>query len=160
MKEILEYTGSIQKLRHWSQELLGYEFAIIHRASSMIKDVDDLSRHIDVLIHRYLSQARGIHLVDIVKRPFAYSFNSFFSCSNPRRVTTSDSNITTEASSTISPLSTIHHYPLHFTSSSILQSFYVPKSIAHTFHHIVPPENIIWLSFDSIITSFGSLLSL
>ena len=74
----MEYTGSIQKLRHWSQELLGYEFAIIHRASSMIKDVDDLSRHIDVLVHRYLTQARCMHLVDIAKRPFAYSFNSFF----------------------------------------------------------------------------------
>ena len=67
MKEILEYTGSIHQLRRWSQELLGYEFAIIHRAASMMKDVDGLSRHIDVLIHRYLIQVRGMRLVDISK---------------------------------------------------------------------------------------------
>ena len=64
VKEILEYTGSIHQLRRWSQELLGYEFAIIHRAASMMKDVDGLCRHIDVLIHRYLIQARCIHLAD------------------------------------------------------------------------------------------------
>ena len=160
MKEILEYTGSIHQLHRWSQELLGYEFAIIHRAASMMKDIDSLSHYIDVFIHRCLTQVRGICLVDIAKRPFAYSFDSIIACSNPRRVTTSDSTITTEASSTLSPLSTIHHSPLYFTSPSILQSYSVPKPIAHTFHHIVPPEDIIWLSFDSITTSFGLLLSL
>ena len=99
-------------------------------------------------------------LVDIAKRPFAYSFDSFISCSNPRRVTASDITIANEASSILSPLSTIHHYPLHFTSPSIHQSYSVLKSTAHTFHHIVPPEDIIWISFDSITTSFGSLLFL
>ena len=160
MKEILDYTGSIHQLRRWLQELLGYEFAIIYRAASMMKDVDVLSRHIDVLIYRYLTQARGMRLVDIAKRPFAYSFDSFISCSNLRRVTTSDSIITTEASSILSLLSTTHHSPFHFTSPSILQSYSVPKPIAYTLHHIVPPENIIWLSFESITTSFGSRLSL
>ena len=160
VKEISEYTGSIHQLRRWSQELLRYEFVIIHCAASMIKDVDGLSRHIDVLIHRYLIQTRGMRLVDIAKRPFSYSFDSFVSCSNARRVTVSGSTITTEASSTLSPLLTIHHSPLHFTSPSILQSYSVSKTIAHTFHHIVPPEDIIFFSFDSITTSFGSLLSL
>ena len=126
----------------------------------MMKDVDGLSRHIDVLIHRYLAQACSMRLVEIAKRPFAYSFDSFISCSNPRRVTISDSTITTEASSTLSPLLTIHHSPLYFTSPSIILSYSVPKPTAHTFHHIVLPKAIIWLSFDSVTTSFGSLLSL
>ena len=124
-----------------------------------MKDVDGLSRHIDVLIHRYLLQAHDMQLVDIAKRLYAYSFDSFISCSNPRHVTVSDSTITTEATSTLSPLSTIHHSPIHFTSSSILQSYSVLNTITSTFHPIVPPEDIIWLSFDSITTSFGSLLS-
>ena len=123
MKEILEYTGSIHQLCRWSQELMGYEFAIIHHAARMMKDVDDLSRHIDVIIHRYLIQAHDIHLVDISKQPYAYSFDSFISCSNPRRVTVSDSTITTETTSTLFPLSTIHHSLIHFTSLSILQSY-------------------------------------
>ena len=160
VKEILEYTGSIHQLRRWSQELLGYEFAIIHRAARMMKDVDGLSCHIDVLIHRYLIQAHDMQLVDITKRPYAYSFDSFISCSNPRHVTVSDSTITTEATSTLSPLSTIHHSPIHFTLSSILQSYSVSNTITSIFHHIVPPEDIIWLSFDSITTSFDSLLFL
>ena len=139
---------------------MGYEFAIIYRDASMMKDVDGLSRHINALVHRYLIQAHDMHLVYIEERPFAYSFESFISCSNPRRVTVSDSIITTEATSTLSPLSTIHHFPIHFTSSSILQSYSVSSTIASTFHPIVPPEDIIWLSFDSITISFDSLLSL
>ena len=51
-KEILEYTGSIRQLWCWSQELFIYEFAIIYRVISMIKDVDGLSCHIDILIYR------------------------------------------------------------------------------------------------------------
>lgn len=73
MKEILEYTGSIHQPRCWSQELFDYEFAIIHRAASMIKDVDGLSSHIDILIHGYLTQASRMRLTDIVLRSFAYS---------------------------------------------------------------------------------------
>ena len=73
VKENLEYIGSIHQLRHWSQELFGCEFAIIHRAASMMKDVDGLSRHIDILIHRYFTQASRMRLADIAQRLFAYS---------------------------------------------------------------------------------------
>ena len=160
MKEILEYTGSIHRIRRWSKELFNYDFAIIHRASSMMKDIDGLSRHIDIFIHRYLTHARSIRLADIALRPFAYSFDSFISWSSPRRVTASDIAITAEVSSTLFLLFIIHHSPINFTSTSILRSYSVPKPISNTCHHIVPPEDIIWLSFESINTSFGSLLSL
>ena len=46
IKEILEYCGSIHKLRHWSQERFGCEFTIIHRITSIMKDMDGLSRQI------------------------------------------------------------------------------------------------------------------
>ena len=160
VKEILKYTSSTRQLRCWSQGLFGYKFAILHRAASMIKDDDGLSKYIDILIHRYLTQASHIRPTDIAQRPSAYSFDSFISCSNPCRITTSDITITTETSSIFSPLSIIHHSPIHFTSKSIFWSHSVPKPISNTLHHIAPPEEIIWLSFDLITTNFGSLLSL
>ena len=67
MKEILEYTGSIHQIRRWSKELFNYDFAIIHRASSMMKDIDGLSRHIDILIHHYLTQSSIMRLADIAR---------------------------------------------------------------------------------------------
>ena len=95
VKEILEYTGSIHQLRRWSQELFGCELAIIHREASIMKDVYGLSRHIHILIHRYFTQASRMRLADIAQRLFAYSFDSFISCFNPRRVATSDITTTT-----------------------------------------------------------------
>ena len=101
VKEILEYTKSIHHFQRWSYERFDYEFAKIHRAADMMKDLDDLSLHIYILIHRYFTQASSMRLADITLRPFAYSFDSLISCSNPRRVTTSDITITTEWSSTL-----------------------------------------------------------
>ena len=114
----------------------------------MMKDVDGLSCHIDILIHRYLTQASRMRLSDLALRPFVYNFDSFNSCSNPRRVTDFDITITTEASSTLLPLSIIHHSPIYFTSKSILQSYSIPKPTSHIFHYIVP-----------LRTLYGSLLT-
>ena len=113
-----------------------------------MKDVDGLIRHIDIFIHCYLTQAGRIRLSNITLRPFAYSFNSFNSCSNPRRVTASDITVTTEISLTFPPLTIINHAPIHFTSTFILPPYSVPKPIPHTFHHI----DLILLSFNSITT--------
>ena len=54
IKEVLEYHGSIQQLKRWSQKLLVYELVIIHRPRKMMKDVDAISRYIDPLINKYL----------------------------------------------------------------------------------------------------------
>ena len=70
----------------------------------MMKDVDGLSRHIDVLIHRYLTQAARIRVDDVAERPFIYSYDAFNACSNPRRVTKTDVTIVTNPSS----LSSLH----------------------------------------------------
>ena len=89
----------------------------------MMKDVDGLSRHIDILIHRYLTQASRMRLADIAQRPFTYSFDFFISYSNLRRVTVSIITITTIALSTLSLLSIIHHSPIHFTSKIFFNHF-------------------------------------
>ena len=44
IKEVLEYNGIIHQLKRWSQELLLFEFFIIHRPRKMMKDVDAISR--------------------------------------------------------------------------------------------------------------------
>ena len=144
----MEYTGSIHQLRRWSQELLGYEFAIIHRASSMMKDIDGLSRHIDVLIHRYLIQASCMYIVDRTTRPFAYTFDSSVACSNPRRVTTSDTTIFTAVSSPL-PLFQLF-ITLHFTL------------LPHLFSNHLPFQNLLQILFVTsfpLKTLYGSLLT-
>ena len=108
----------------------------------MIKDVDGLSRHIDIRIHHYLTQSSRMCLADLALRPFSYSFYWFNSCYNPCRVTTFAITITTEASSTLPPVSIIHHSPILFTFKSIIQSYSVPKPISHTFHHISPQRTV------------------
>ena len=138
VKEILEYTGSIHQLRRWSQKLLGYEFAIIHRKASMIKDMDDLSGHIDLLIHRYLTQSSLMQTDDVIQRPFVYSYDYFYTCSNPRHITASDTTMVTKESSLLPSLSIIPHSPINFISTPAAQSYSALSPKAHTFHHIVP----------------------
>ena len=158
VKEISEYTGNIHKLQCWSQELFGYEFAIIHSVASMMKDADGLSRYIDVLIHCYFAQAAHVRADDVVQRPFVYSYDAFNTCSNPRRITTSNVTIVTTLYYLLPALSIIHHSLTNFTSMYTVQSYSITPPISHNFYHIVPPENIHWLSFDLIITSLASLL--
>ena len=112
---------------------MGYNFTIIHRAASMMDDVNGLSRYIDILIHRYPTQASRMHLADIAKRPFAYSFDSFISCSNLRRFSSSDSTITTEASSILP------HFQLFISLHFIL--------LRHLFFNHIPSQNLLLIPF-------------
>ena len=57
VKEILEYFGPVHQLRRRSQELMGYEYAFIHRPAKMMKDVDTLSRRFGKNVAVYLVQA-------------------------------------------------------------------------------------------------------
>ena len=84
-----------------------------------------------------------MRLNDIALRPFTYSYDSFNTCSNPCRITSSDITITTDVSSTLPPLCIIYHSSIHFTSKSIILLYSVPKPMLYTFHHVLPPEDII-----------------
>ena len=125
MKKISEYSGFIYQLRRWSQELFGYEFAIIHRVSRMIKDVDGLPSHIEPFIHSYLVQDNHIHFDDMATRPFTFSYNLFATYSNPCRINTS-----------INPLAPISffYFPVVTESSSFLHSFRVQLFASFVFH--------------------------
>ena len=113
-----------------------------------MKNVDGFSRHIDVLIHRYLTQAARMRADDVAQRPFVYSYDASNTCSNPRRITTSNVTIVTKSSSILPALSIIHHSPINFTSMYTVQSYPINKPTSHNFHHIVPQK-----------TSFGYLLT-
>ena len=89
-----------------------------------------------------------MRLADIEKRPFAYSFDSFISCFNPRRVTTSNITITTKASSTLPYLPSFIF--LHFTLLPHLFFNHIP--FRHPFH-------IHFITLFPLKTLYGPLLS-
>ena len=125
----------------------------------MMKDMNGLSHHIDILIHRYLVQAYHMRANDIEIRPFTYCCDTFNTCSNPRRVTVSDTSVATKSFSLLPLLPIVYHYPIKFTSKPIIQSYFTLPPKSSIFHRIVLPEDILWLSFDSITDSGGSLFS-
>ena len=100
-----------------------------------------------------------MRVIDIALQPFAYTYDTFTTCSNLRRVTTSDTIIVTKSSSLILLLPIFHYSPINFTSRPIVQSYSILPPTSTIFHHIVPFKHIFWLSFDSVPTSFGSLFS-
>lgn len=77
VKEILEYDGTISQIYHWSQELLGYQFTVVHRSYKMMMDVDTLSRRFGTLIVQHCAITYMIHSVDIQNRPDAYDDSNF-----------------------------------------------------------------------------------
>ena len=156
VKEVLEYDGSIHQIKRWSQELMAYEFVCIHRSNRMMKDVDGVCRHIDPLIHRYLVDANVMRCNDEMLRPFAYNFNVFSQCSNPRHVSKHDVSTAIDTVSTIPTPSVLYHYPIRF--SSPLHSTPTQAHISSLTGIVVPPNDVVWLSFDSVVHSLGSHL--
>ena len=150
---VLKYQGSIHHLNRWSQELLAYESICIHRPNTMVKDVDSICRHIDHLIHRYFIEATAMHSTNIRLRPFAYNFDVFSSCSNPRHVSVADTSSAHNTVSTIPTPSALYHYPVRFSTE-------LPSSPLALHDSPLPsisvlPDAITWLSFDSVLYSFG-----
>ena len=86
VKEILVYFELVYQLRRWSQELMGYEYAFIHRPAKTMKDIDALSRLFGRNVAAYLVQAIRIRQRDLVDRPTAYSFDYFTNTPRPQRV--------------------------------------------------------------------------
>ena len=118
----------------------------------MMKDMNGLSHHIDILIHRYLVQAYHMRANDIEIRPFTYCCDTFNTCSNPRRVTVSDTSVATKSFSLLPLLPIVYHYPIKFTSKPIIQSYFTLPPKSSIFHRIVLPEDILWLLLTLYLT--------
>ena len=92
---------------------------------------------------------------DVIACPYAYSYDVFHHCTNPRR-----------AQVPITPFvstSSIHymHHTLHHSSLHFLQSPTIFHMSAQQFRLnpvFITPETITWLSFDSIVSPFCSYL--
>ena len=123
-----------------------------------MKDVDGICCHIDPLIHRYLDDTATMRSTDIQMRPFAYNFDVFYSCSNPRHVSVADTSSARKTVSTIPTPSILYHYPIRFSSELPASPSAIHDSPLPSIS--VPPDTIIWLSFDSVLHSFGSRLQL
>ena len=72
VQEILEYDGTIPMICRWSQELLGYDFVVIHRNNRMMVDVDALTRRFGKLVAKHMMIAAYLTDKDKTARPKAY----------------------------------------------------------------------------------------
>ena len=120
----------------------------------MMKDVDGAYRHIDPLIHRYLVEATVMRSKDIMLRPFVYNVNVFSQWSNPRHFSQHDVSTAIETVSTIPTPSVFYHYLIR--GFSPLQSIPAQTHISSLTWIVVPPNDVVWLSFDSVVHSLGS----
>ena len=137
IKEILEYAGSIHQLRRWSQELFAYNFSIIHRPATMMKNGDTISRHPNLLIGQYLTNAYILRNRDLRSRQFAYNYDVFNNSSNPRHVKAPARVLVATTPSTPKP-AVIRHFSLQFLQSPFL--LYLPTNSTPTSNIFISPE--------------------
>ena len=79
IKKILEYDGSIPMICRWAQELLGYQFSVLHRNNRTTADVDVLTRRFGPLIAEHYCIAAILHRRDGYRRPLTYERTCFHS---------------------------------------------------------------------------------
>ena len=140
IKEVLEYDGSISMICRWAQELLGYQFTVVHRCNRMMADVDALTRRFGPLIATHCCIAGILHKTDITARPLAYESASFHDSPTARLTPPSTLHVTaptltsTYLTSThccntppiaLQPSLTISSSPILFVAAS---KIYVPRS--------------------------------
>ena len=121
----------------------------------MMKDVDSLSRHPNLLIGQYLTNAYILRNRDLRSRQFAYNYDVFNNSSNPRHVKAPARVLVATTPSTPKP-AVIRHFSLQFLQSPSM--LHPTTNGTPTSNIFIYPEQCTWLSFDSIIPSFSSLL--
>ncbi len=84
VKEVLDYSGPIHMVRRWTQELLGYSFAVVHRKENMMRDVDSITRMYGKSVGQYVMITQILHCQDAVDRPSAYKTSHFLK--HPTRI--------------------------------------------------------------------------
>ncbi|MGH7955061.1 MAG: hypothetical protein ACREOZ_03790 [Gloeomargaritales cyanobacterium] len=73
MKQIFDYDGNIHMVCRWSQELLGYNFTVLHRPERMMRDVDALSRFYNGLIATYEERLAALQTKSRRNYPESYT---------------------------------------------------------------------------------------
>ena len=77
VREVLDYRGTIHMICRWSQEMLGYNFSVVHREARMMEDVDALSRMYDRDTATHCMIASSLKAQDETLRPDAYNSQKF-----------------------------------------------------------------------------------
>ena len=125
-------------------------------------DVDGLARFIDPLVHRYTITASRLYTEDVTERPFAYSYDVFHSCNNPRYVTASDALSISFTVATHPSLPTLYHTPIKFCNIFSISPVLPIENHPNDCHLLpitgAPSPSTTWISFDSVINSLAPLL--
>ena len=69
VKALVEYDGSNHMLQRWAQDLLGYDFEVVHRSERMMRDVDALSRLHHPLVAKYMATAVALRAESFDRNP-------------------------------------------------------------------------------------------
>lgn len=77
VREVLDYSGTIHMISRWAQELLGYDFEVVHRSATMMRDVDSMTRRYGEQYATHLMIAASLRAMDIISRPLAYCPSKF-----------------------------------------------------------------------------------
>ena len=102
----MEDNESIQQQRRWPKEVFGYDFSIVQRFVTTMKDVNVLSRNINLLFNQYLVTTSLLYWHALKSIPFAFNYNMLHSCSNPCHMQVS-ATILVLTSSSVSTSSTL-----------------------------------------------------
>ena len=74
---MLEYNGTIPLVYRWAQELLGYQFTIVHRPNRTMADVDSLTCCYGPLIAMHCMVSSILHQRDTITHPLVYETETF-----------------------------------------------------------------------------------
>ena len=145
----------------WVKSCYDMIFFINYHPSAMMKKFYTVYHYIDPFVHQYWVTTFCLHADDLDRRPFAYSFNMFICCYNPRQTTASSVLTFSITSSSIASISFFYNFLITFSpilSFSSASQIYFPDPNFHVLpFNYFPPQNIILLSFDSITNSLVSL---
>ena len=134
---------------------------MIHRSAAMMQDVDGVSWYIYPLVHQFTINASSLHTEDETIRQFAYSFDIFHRCHDPRHVTAPDSLSISITISSSPSIPTLYHAPIKFLPFFPFVLFILfnnkPLNIILPIPG-TPSPPITWISFDSIIKHLAPLL--
>ena len=146
VKELLEYNGTIPLVCLWAQELLGYQFTIIHRPNRMMADVDSLTRRYGSLIAMNCMVSSILYQRDTVTRPFAYVTKIFHNSSTAK--------LTPPVfSKTPTPL--LHNGYITTTCAKLNES---PSTVfTKNTQQIISSNLILYTSFESIFPKIPSV---
>jgi hypothetical protein len=77
VKKLFEYDNPIPQLKRWGQEMLGYNFTLLHRSCCNMGDVDAINHQYDnTLIRAYMSKGATLHNASMLIHPESYAFPS------------------------------------------------------------------------------------